>query len=270
MMKISIITATWNSASTVRDTFDSVLRQLSQTQHGRLPEWELEYIVVDGNSLDGTVDIIKEYEPLFLGKMRWISEPDCGLYDAMNKGISMASGDVVGILNSDDFYTSFDVLTAVARAFMKDDNLDAVYGDIHYVREEDITRPVRYYSSRAFRRGWMRMGFMPAHPSFYCKKSVYDKFKQNDYYFNTSYLVAADFEILLRMIYIGRIKTQYIWKDFVTMRLGGASTSGAASHKQINKDHLRALKENGVYSNILFLSIRYIYKIGELIVSKFI
>lgn len=270
MMKISVITATWNSASTVSDTFDSVLRQLSHSHNETTPEWELEYIVVDGNSQDNTVDIIKEYEPLFMGKMRWISEPDAGIYDAMNKGISMATGDVVGILNSDDFYTSFDVLTAVARTFKKDDTLDAVYGDVHYVKEDDITRPVRYYSSRYFRRIWMRMGFMPAHPSFYCKKSVYDKFKQNDSYFNTSYLVAADFENLLRMIFVGRIKIQYIWKDFVTMRLGGASTNGINSHKQINKDHLRALKENGVYSNIFILSIRYIYKIGELIVSKFI
>lgn len=270
MMKISVITATWNSASTVSDTFDSVLRQLFHSHNETTPEWELEYIVVDGNSQDNTVDIIKEYEPLFMGKMRWISEPDAGIYDAMNKGISMATGDVVGILNSDDFYTSFDVLTAVARTFKKDDTLDAVYGDVHYVKEDDITRPVRYYSSRYFRRIWMRMGFMPAHPSFYCKKSVYDKFKQNDGYFNTSYLVAADFENLLRMIFVGRIKIQYIWKDFVTMRLGGASTNGINSHKQIIKDHLRALKENGVYSNIFILSIRYIYKIGELIVSKFI
>lgn len=267
-MKISIVTATWNSAETLRDTFDSVLRQ----------EYEdYELVVVDGGSKDETVDIIREYEPKFEGRMKWKSEPDKGLYDAMNKGISRATGDVVGILNSDDFYTSFDVLQAVANAFAKHPEIDAVYGDIHYVKQDDLTELVRYYSSKSFRRSWMRAGFMPAHPSFYCRKSVYDRFakvsegsKVSDYpqYFDTSYKVAADFENLLRMIFVGRIKTHYIWKDFVTMRTGGASSSGMASHKQIERDHKRALKEHGVYSNFLLVGLRYLYKIGELVMAK--
>ena len=271
-MKISIVTATWNSAETVRDTFDSVLRQ-------EYKDYEL--VVVDGGSKDETVDIIREYEPKFEGRMKWKSEPDKGLYDAMNKGISRATGDVVGILNSDDFYTSFDVLQAVANAFAKHPDIDAVYGDIHYVKQDDLTELVRYYSSKSFRRSWMRAGFMPAHPSFYCKKSVYERFKLDGRkiegfkgnpdiaYFNTTYKVAADFENLLRMIFVGRIKTHYIWKDFVTMRTGGASSSGVASHKQIERDHRRALKECGVYSNFLLVGLRYLYKIGELISAKF-
>lgn len=271
-MKISIITATYNSAETLRDTMDSVLRQSYK---------EYEYVVIDGASKDNTVDIIREYEPRFEGRMKWISEPDKGIYDAMNKGIAMATGDVVGILNSDDFYTSFDVLQAVANAFAKLQDIDAVYGDIHYVKPSDLTQTVRYYSSRMFRRSWMRCGFMPAHPSFYCRKSVYERFAKVKavngsglavngcpQYFDTSYKVAADFENLLRMIFVGRIKMHYIWKDFVTMRTGGASNSGMASHKQISKDHMRAYKENGVYSNYLLESLRYGYKIVEVIVGR--
>lgn len=259
-MKISIVTATYNSAETVRDTFDSVLRQVYR---------DYELIVVDGASTDGTMEIVREYEPRFEGRMRWVSERDGGLYDAMNKGIAMATGDVVGILNSDDFYTSFDVLTAVASAFAEDGELEAVYGDIHYVRPENLALPVRYYSSRVFRHWLMRFGFMPAHPSFYCKRGVYERFAKGERgYFDTSYRVAADFENLLRMIFIGRIRTRYIWKDFVTMRTGGMSSSGAVSHRQINRDHRRALRENGVYSNIFFLALRYVYKIGEVAWSK--
>lgn len=195
--------------------------------------------------------------------MRWISEPDKGLYDAMNKGMRMATGDVVGILNSDDFYTSKEVLQQVADVFQKE-NVDAVYGDVHYVQPEDLSHSIRYYSSKPFRRWMMRLGFMPAHPSFYCKREVYRKYGT----FNTSYKVAADFENLLRLIFVNRIRTYYIPMDFVTMRTGGASSSGLSSHKQIMRDHLRALRENGVYSNVFLLGLRYIYKVGEILRSR--
>ena len=254
-MKISIITATYNSAATVKDTFNSVLAQTYN---------DIEYIVVDGLSKDNTVEIIKEYEPLFGGKMRWISEKDKGLYDAMNKGIAMATGDVVGILNSDDFYTSNDALAVIAGT-MKDNSIDAVYGDIHFVNVDNLDKCVRYYSSAIFKRSLMRIGLMPAHPSFYCKREVYTKYGA----FDTRYKIGADFESLLRYIFVNRIKTQYIKKDFVTMRTGGASTEGFSSRWQIMKDHLKAMKANGVYSNFLLLCMRYPYKIYELVVSKF-
>ena len=152
-MKISVITATWNSGVTIGQTLESVLRQGYR---------DVEVIVIDGQSTDNTLDIVREYEGRFEGRLRWISEPDRGLYDAMNKGIAMATGDVVGILNSDDFYTSDDVLERVAREI---EGVDAVYGDIHFVNPDDLTKCVRYYSSRSFRRWQMRLGFMPAHPS---------------------------------------------------------------------------------------------------------
>lgn len=250
-MKISIITATYNSGKTLRDTIESVLRQ-SYTDY--------EYIVKDGGSKDDTLEIVKAYAPKFGDKIKAISEPDQGIYDAMNKGIQMATGDVIGILNSDDFYTSADALQVIADTFANND-IDATYGDIHFVNDDDLSKCVRYYSSAIFRRSFMRFGLMPAHPSFYCKKAVYEKYGS----FDTSYKVAADFENLLRIIYVGNIKTKYIPKDFVTMRTGGASTAGLSSRTQIMKDHLRALKANGIYSNVFLLSLRYIYKLYEVL-----
>lgn len=256
IMKISIITATYNSGKTVGDTLKSVL---VQTYH------DYELLVVDGASKDNTLEVVKKMEPLFEGRMRYISEPDKGIYDAMNKGIRMATGDVIGILNSDDFYTSDDALACIAWT-LENEKVDAVYGDIHYVDDEDLKKCVRYYSSKPFRRWMMRLGFMPAHPSFYCRKEVYEKYGAFD---AENYRVAADFENLLRLIFVNKIKTHYISKDFVTMRTGGASSSGLESHKRIMRDHLKALKKNGVYSNFFLLGLRYIYKVGEILKSRF-
>lgn len=254
-MKVSVITATWNSGATLRDTLESVLRQTYP---------DIEHIIVDGGSTDNTMALIKEYEPRYNGRLRYIYEPDKGIYDAMNKGIRMATGNVVGLLNSDDLYTSDDVLATVA-ATLKNDSLDAVYGDIHFVNDGDLKKCVRYYSSRPFRRWWMRFGFMPAHPSFYCRREVYMKYGT----FDISYKVAADFECLLRLIFIHRIKIKYLPLDFVTMRTGGASTSGMSSHKRILHDHQLAFRNNGVYSNVLFEFMRYGYKICEMTILKF-
>ena len=253
-MKISIITATYNSGNTVADTLKSVL---DQSYH------DYELLVIDGASKDNTLEIVRSMEPQFEGKLKYVSEPDKGIYDAMNKGIRMATGEVVGILNSDDFYTSHDVLETVANK-MQEAEVDAVYGDVHYVDDKNLTKCVRYYSSKPFRRWMMRLGFMPAHPSFYCRREVYEKFGC----FDTSYRVAADFENLLRLIFVNHIRTHYIPKDFVTMRTGGASSSGWQSHKKIMKDHLKALRKNGVYSNIFLLALRYVYKIVEVMVSR--
>lgn len=249
-MKISIITTSYNSVHTLRDTMDSVLRQSYA---------DYEYIVVDGASKDGTVDLIREYEPLFGDRLRWVSEPDRGIYDAMNKGIAMSTGDVVGLLNSDDFYTSDDILATVAHSFSSSDAPDAIYGDVHYVDENDITRPVRYYSSRKFTRKRMLMGYMPAHPSFYVRKECYEKYGA----FDTSYRVAADFDNLLRLIYVNEISTRYIAKDFVTMRMGGASSSGLSSYRRIISDHFRAYRTNGVKPRYILYFWRYVKKLFE-------
>lgn len=254
-MKITIITITYNSAKTLEDTLISVLEQTYSN---------IEYIIVDGASQDKTVSIIKQYEPQFKGHIIWISEPDKGLYDAMSKGIRMATGDVVGILNSDDFFTSNDVLQNIAEAFKQDSQLDAIYGDVHFVHPSNLNKCVRYYSSKIFKRKLMRLGFMPAHPSFYIRRECFDQYGL----YKTDYKVAADFEFLLRVIYKAKIKTKYLPLDMVTMRTGGASTSGIESHKRIMKEHLRAFRENGIYTNSLLLSLRYIYKVKELLWSK--
>lgn len=255
-MKISLITVTYNSSNTLKSTLDSILNQLHT---------DYEYIVVDGASKDNTVPIIKEYEPRFKNKIKWISEPDKGLYDAMNKGIRMATGDVIGILNSDDFFTTNNILQQVSETFETNEDVDAVYGDIHFVNSDNLQKIVRYYSSKVFKRSLMRLGFMPAHPSFYMRKACFEKYGQ----YKTDYKIAADFEYLLRVIFKHKIRTQYIPIDMVTMRTGGASTSGIQSHLKIMKEHLRAFRENGIYTNVFLLSLRYFYKIGELVKSKF-
>lgn len=249
-MKVSLITVTYNSDKTLRDTINSVLAQTYE---------DIEYIVVDGLSKDKTVDIIREYEPQFAGRMKWISEKDSGLYDAMNKGIRMATGDVVGILNSDDFFTSNDVIEKVVAGFTKD--TDAVYGDIHFVNPDNLQRCVRYYSSKIFKRSLMKMGFIPAHPSFYCRKECFEKFG----YYKTDYKIAADFDLLLRFIYVHQIRIKYLPVDMVTMRLGGASTDGWKSRLVMMNEHLRSFKENEVKTNRFWLSLRYFYKITEYI-----
>lgn len=254
-MKISIITSTHNSADTLGDTMESVL---AQTHH------DIEHIIVDGASTDGTVELIKAYEPRYKGRMKWISEPDKGIYDAMNKGLAAATGDVVGILNSDDFYTSANVLERLAKA-LEEPGIDAVYGDVHYVAGNNLSHCLRYYSSRVFAPWTMRFGLMPAHPSFYCRKSLYDECGT----FDTRYKVAADFELLLRLLYLRQTRTKYLHMDCVTMREGGASNASIKSRMRIMHDHREALQRNHVRSCYLLLSLRYIYKFGEVIFGRF-
>lgn len=247
-MKISIVTATYNSGATLRDTLNSVLAQDFE---------DFEHIVKDGGSTDNTLEILREYERKYNGRLKFISAPDKGIYDAMNQGIELTTGDVVGLLNSDDFYSSNDVLSTIDKEIRK---FDAVYGDIHYVNPDNLDKCVRKYSSAGFRPWKMKLGFMPAHPSFYCRRTVYTRFGL----FDTEFKVAADFEQLLRLIFVNKIFTHYVAKDFVTMRTGGASTSGLQSHKKILRDHLKAYKKNEVKSNIFYESLRYLYRIGEL------
>lgn len=250
-MKISIITATYNSAATVQDTIESVL---SQTYNN------IEYIIIDGNSKDNTLDIVKEYGERIT---KVVSEPDKGIYDAMNKGISMATGDVVGILNSDDFYTSNDIVSKIVSAF-KNETIDAVYGDIHFVDPSDLSKCVRYYSSKLFHPRYFRFGFMLAHPSFYVKKEYYEKYGM----YALDYKISADFDLLVRFIYKYKIQCKYLPMDFVTMRTGGASTDGVRSKLILNKEDIIACKKYGIYTNWLFMIMRYGYKFFELFFMK--
>lgn len=257
-LKITVITATYNSGATIADTLNSVV---SQTYSN------IEHIIVDGKSSDNTIDIVRSFADKYRSRgmeLKWISEKDNGIYDAMNKGINLADGEVIGLLNSDDFYSASNILSKVAEVFSKakkeGNKLDAVYGDIHYVKSDNLHKCVRYYSSAGFKRWKMRLGFMPAHPSFYCRRETY---RQHGLY-DTDFRIAADFEQLLRLIFIHGITTSYIKADFVTMRTGGASSSGFSSHRRIYSEHRKAYRKNGVYSNFFLEGLRYISKIIEI------
>ena len=255
MLKISIITATYNSGKTIRDTLESVLNQSYKNY---------ELIIKDGGSNDNTVEICREYENIFEGRLKVISEPDKGIYDAMNRGIDNASGDIVGILNSDDFYTSDDILDRIAKEFSANKDLDAIYGDIHFVSPDNLTKCTRYYSSSYFRPSLLRFGFMPAHPSFYVRKEVYDKYGLYDLQFRTS----SDFEWIVRLFAKYHIRAKYIKKDFVTMRTGGESTAGIEAKRKVNNDIVASLKKHGIFTCGAFKYIRYAWKGIELIYTK--
>lgn len=249
-MKVSLITVTYNSGMTICDTIISVLNQ---------SYLNIEYIIVDGSSTDNTLNIIKQYEPMFKGRMKWISEKDKGIYDAMNKGILMCTGDIIGILNSDDFFTSNHILENIVKSF-HDCNLDGIYGDVHFVNSNNLKKTVRYYSSRFFKPWLFRFGFMPAHPSFYCRKSCYDKHGV----YAIDYKIAADYDLLIRFLYKEKINVKYLPMDFVTMRIGGVSTVNIRSKLILNREIVRACKKYGIHTNLLFVMFKYFYKIFEL------
>jgi len=254
-MKISLITVCYNSEKYIRSAIESVLNQTYK---------DIEYIIVDGGSTDTTMDIVKSYEPEFKGRMRWISEKDNGLYDAMNKGIKMANGDIVGIINSDDFYIENTVIEQVANTFIQNNDTQIVFGDVLFVNPENLDKPVRYYRSKNFTLNRFRFGFMPAHPTFFTYKANFEKIG----YYKTNYTIAADFELLLRFMYLNQLKYKYIPLIFMKMRTGGISTKSYKSKIILNKEISRACKENGIQTNMLNIYSKYFIKIFEFVFTK--
>ncbi|HZX74425.1 MAG TPA: glycosyltransferase family 2 protein [Cyclobacteriaceae bacterium] len=246
-MKISLITVSYNSAATIGDSIHSILSQDYK---------DIEYIVVDGNSKDGTVEIVKS----FGDQITWMSEPDKGIYDAMNKGLKMATGDIIGILNSDDFYSDQTIISAVAKEF-KDETLDAVYADLIVVDPQNLKKVVRTYSSKKWYPEKFARGFMPAHPTFFVRKKYYEKLGL----FKTDYKIAADYELLIRFLYVNKLKYKYMPLTMVVMRKGGASSSGLKSNLILNQEIMRACKENGISTNYLRIYSKYFIKLFELI-----
>jgi glycosyltransferase involved in cell wall biosynthesis len=238
-MKISIITVCRNSASTIRDSIESVLSQTYPY---------IEYIIIDGASRDTTLEIIREYGSRIA---KVISEPDKGLYDAMNKGIALATGDVIGILNSDDFYMDSGVIERVAAEF-EANKTDSVYADLVYVRSDDLNKVVRYYDSSYFSPERFAYGWMPAHPTFFVKKWVYDKYGV----FRTDLKIGADFDLLARLLYKHSISYSYMQEVLVKMRMGGVSTS-LSSLWIISKEQLKVCRDNGINTNIFKILSRY-------------
>ncbi|MCI4668417.1 MAG: glycosyltransferase [Bacteroidia bacterium] len=247
-MKVSLVTVSWNNADVIKNCLDSVASQ----DHP-----ELEYIIIDGASKDGTQDIIKSYNGL---TNHFVSEPDKGIYDAMNKGLKLASGEVIGLINADDFLVHEHVISRVVREF-EEKEVDAIFGDVEYVDPDDLDRVVRYYPGKGFKPAMMKQGNMPPHPSFYVKRELYERFGL----FDTQFRITADFEFMVRLFLKGGISYSYIPETLVKMRTGGASTSGLKSMLNINREMLVSLRQNGISSNYLHLYSRYFKKIFQLI-----
>lgn len=228
-MKISIITATFQSAKTVKDTFESVLGQTYTN---------FEHIIVDGASKDNTMDIVKSYEEAYQGRLKYISEKDTGLYDAMNKGIKMATGDIIGILNSDDKYAHKNVLQEIANCFEKT-NCDGTYGNLIFMDAETMSKPQRIWRSK---EGKLEQGWIPAHPTLYLKREVYDKIGL----FNLSYRIVADYDFMVRMLKDKTIHLSYIDDDLVHMRVGGVSTDGIKGYYKNLKEAHKVLVANQI------------------------
>lgn len=235
-MKISVITVCFNSAATIQDSLRSVAAQTHA---------DVEHIIVDGASTDRTMEIVRAHGTRLA---HVISEPDRGVYDAMNKGIALATGDVVGFLNSDDFFASTAELAFVAKAF-DDPAVDACHADLVYVGEHDPGKVVRYWRSNAYRPGQFRTGWMPPHPTFYVRRSVYQRFGG----FDLEFRLQADFELTTRFLEVHRIRSLYLPRVLVNMRLGGATNRSLANILKGNLEAYRACRKNGLPVTPLFM-----------------
>jgi glycosyltransferase involved in cell wall biosynthesis len=250
-LKVTIITVCFNSVKTVEETIISVISQ-------NYPN--LEYIVIDGGSTDGTLDLINKYSDKI---SLIISEPDNGVYDAMNKGIRLASGDVIAMLNSDDIYRSDDVVSRLI-SLMCRKQVDIVYADLVVVDRLRCSRVLRYYDSGGFSPAKMKFGLMPAHPTFFAKKIVYNKVGE----YRTDYKIAADFEIMVRIFCCNKFTYAHLPEALIEMKNGGISSSGFSSILRLNLEIIEACKINGIYTNFLFLLVKIPKKIIEILVLR--
>jgi glycosyltransferase involved in cell wall biosynthesis len=237
--RITVITVCYNSAATIRDTLESIALQAYNN---------IEHIVVDGGSTDGTQAIVRGWTR---HSIRLVSEPDNGIYDAMNKGIALATGDYIGMLNSDDYFANPFVLATIARRF-KEKNVDAVFSRLDIVDPNDQNKVLRKYRIANFNSFMLRMGLMPPHPTFYCKKSCYDKAGP----YRTDYHIAADAEMFVRLLIKHNITWEFIDETTVKMRSGWVSSRGIKSNWVGNKEIIRACSENGLYTNMFIMALK--------------
>lgn len=247
-MKISIVTATYNSAH-------SVLTGINSIQEQTYPELEL--IIIDGNSKDDTVSLVKN---AYNRELKFVSEPDRGIYDALNKGVKMATGDIIGFVHSDDILASPYVITEIVSAF-KNNDVDGVYGDLQYVEKLNIEKIIRYWKSEDFEPKLLSKGWMPAHPTLFLKKEVYEKHSL----FNLNYKIAADYDLMLRIFSDNTLKFKYLPKVITKMRVGGASNRSLKNIIRKSTEDLRALKLNGINRPYLALANKNFSKISQFI-----
>ena len=245
-MKVSVITVCFNSAETLESTLTSVANQTGA---------EVEHIVVDGASTDNTATILQGHLHQLA---RVISEPDCGIYDAMNKGVRVATGDVIGFLNADDVYAHQNVLSTVAE-IMKREHLDALFGDVEFFRPDNPGRTIRRYSSAHFRPDRIAWGWMPAHPALFVRREVFQRVGE----FRTDYRIAGDFEFVARAFGKHTLRYRHLPEVLVRMRTGGISTAGWRNTLLLNREVLRACRENGIATNMLKILSKYPAKLLE-------
>jgi glycosyltransferase involved in cell wall biosynthesis len=245
-MKISIITATFNSAKHISTALDSISAQTYKV---------VEWIVIDGVSKDTTTAKIKGN---FTGDLKIISEKDTGIYDALNKGIKLATGDVIGFVHSDDFLASREVLSEIARVF-QEENVDGVYGDLHYVNKDDTSKVIRYWKSETFKPELLQQGWMPPHPTLFLKKEVYEKHGC----FNLNYNIAADYDLMLRIFSDSTLKFNYLPEVITKMRVGGASNRSLKNIQLKSQEDLRALRANGIKNPLKVLAYKNFSKLGQ-------
>ncbi|WP_256009588.1 glycosyltransferase family 2 protein [Desertivirga xinjiangensis] len=245
-MKISIVTVTFNAESFLRDCISSVMQQSYPN---------LEYIIVDGRSTDNTINIIKSYEHQI---NRFLSESDQGMYDALNKGINMATGDIVGLLNADDFFASPDVVSSIAEKISKTD-ADVLYGDLWYVDQQNTDRPLRKWRSKPYKHGMFQWGWMPAHPTFYAKRELFEKYGN----YRLDLGSACDYELMIRFMHKYKLKSVYLPKLMVKMRAGGMSNSSLENRRKANEADLKAMKINGIKFPRLAAFLKPVRKIPQ-------
>ncbi len=248
-MKISIITATYNSAVTVQDSLETVAAQTYQP---------IEHIIVDGLSADNTLEIVARYPHV----SRVSSEKDKGIYDAMNKGIGLATGDVIGILNSDDLYAHRQVIEKVMKCF-EDPRVEAVYGDLQYVSQHDTGKVVRTWKAGPFQKNSFYYGWMPPHPSFFVRKDVYDRLGV----FNLALRTAADYEIMLRFLFKNDLEVRYVQDILVKMRTGGASNASLKGRWKANREDKKAWLLNGLRPRFFTLALKPLRKIKQFLIK---
>jgi glycosyltransferase involved in cell wall biosynthesis len=246
-LKISIITITYNSEATLADTIESVVNQTYPN---------IEYIIIDGGATDKTLTNGDSYKDKIA---KVVSEKDHGLYDALNKGIALATGDVIGMIHSDDFYTGNDVIEKMAKVISETD-ADAAYADLYYVDKNDTALIFRKWKSGDYKHGMFLNGWMPPHPTFFAKKECYQKFGG----FNMSLVSAADYELMLRFIHKHRIKLAYLPEFIIRMRVGGKSNVSLKNRIRANQEDRKAWKINGLKPNPFTLYMKPLRKIIQL------
>jgi glycosyltransferase involved in cell wall biosynthesis len=250
-MKVSIITVTYNSARFLGDCIRSVQMQNYKN---------IEHIIIDGKSTDGTIGIIKKYEA---GIAKWVSETDKGMYDAINKGMAMATGDVIGILNSDDVLDNDHVIFNIVKEFITH-KTDAVYGDLEYVAQDDTDKVLRVWKGHAFDRKRFEHGWMPAHPTFYVKRKVVEKYGG----YETHYFSAADYELMARYLYLHHISASYLPKLIVRMRVGGASNASLKQRLRANRRDYLAMRRNKIPFAFVVSILKPLIKLHQFRIPK--